>query len=151
MNRHNPKIMPVLSGDDTRYRRRYRALKDMVNDLSDESNLLALRVYQIQRRIYDAYMAQHGRPPPPVLVPEGASWTPLVQNATHYPADVGRPRAPETNGQQRGKLAEREAREEREERQEREKREDRQERDERSSDDEARDVDAEIEDMMDDY
>ncbi|BEI79853.1 hypothetical protein CcaverHIS002_0103820 [Cutaneotrichosporon cavernicola] len=129
MNRPaNSRIVPVLSGDETRYRRRYRALKDIVNELSDESNLLALRVYQIQRRIYDAYMAAHGRAPPPVPVPEGAAWSPLVQNATHYPADIGKP-SDMVNGKQRAAEPDQSP----------------------SSDDEARDVDAEIEDMMDDY
>ncbi|GMK56736.1 hypothetical protein CspeluHIS016_0305760 [Cutaneotrichosporon spelunceum] len=126
MNRPaNSRIVPVLSGDETRYRRRYRVLKDIVNELSDESNLLALRVYQIQRRIYDAYMAAHGRPPPPVPVPEGAA---CVQNATHYPADIGKPRET-ANGKQRATEHEQSP----------------------SGDDEGRDVDAEIEDMMDDY
>jgi hypothetical protein len=60
---------------------------------------------------------------------------PRVQNATHYPADIGKP-VEHANGKQREEAKAEDA-----------------DADEPSpsSDDEARDVDAEIEDMMDDY
>lgn len=73
---------------------RYRGLKELVNELSDvgsaggftpshanvtaqESNLLALRVHLIQRRLYDHHMERYGRPPAPMPVPTDASWAPL--------------------------------------------------------------------------
>lgn len=44
---------------------------------TQESNLLALRVHDIQRRLYDEHMKEYGRPPPAVPLPDDASWAPL--------------------------------------------------------------------------
>ncbi|KAL1407247.1 hypothetical protein Q8F55_006665 [Vanrija albida] len=98
------RVAPLLAGDETKYKRRYRGLKELVNDLSDESNLLALRVHLIQRRLYDHHMDVYGRPPPPMPVPADASWAPLVQNAATYPEDTGKPVPPMTPPQKRAQL-----------------------------------------------
>ncbi|WOO85101.1 uncharacterized protein LOC62_06G008599 [Vanrija pseudolonga] len=98
------RVAPLLAGDETKYKRRYRGLKELVNELSDESNLLALRVHLIQRRLYDHHMERYGRPPAPMPVPADASWAPLVQNAATYPEDTGKPVPPMTPPQKRAAL-----------------------------------------------